>query len=418
MASIEMVGRNRLRGEINVQGSKNAVLPIMAAAILNKGTTVIENCPVILDVASMMRLMESIGCRMNLSGNQLTIDARYLTGNVIRDEYVRRLRASVLLMGAMLGREGDVTMGLPGGCSIGERPIDFHLAAFQAMSARLVESETSIRLSATGLRGVNIHLSFPSVGATENILLAAVRAEGRTVIHNAAREPEIYELCEFLGDMGAKVEGGGTGRIVVDGVEELYDVSFHMSSDRIVAGTYACAVAGVGGEVTLRGDLEAQMVGILPVLRQMGCRTSMGDGFLTVSSDGRPRGVSSVVTAPFPGFPTDMQSQVMTALCLAEQQRSIVMESIFNARFQVVDPLVAMGADIRIDGKKAQINGVKALCGSHVEAKELRGGAALTLAGLFAEGTTRVEGLRYIQRGYEDVVRDLTSLGADIRYVD
>ncbi|WMJ88468.1 UDP-N-acetylglucosamine 1-carboxyvinyltransferase [Anaerocolumna sp. MB42-C2] len=414
MAFIEINGGKQLNGEVNIQGSKNAVLPILAATVLVNGIIKLNNCPKILDVFHMIKILEAIGCIVWWEKSSLIIDTTKLNTSTVPEEYVKMMRSSIILMGALLGRTHSVTITYPGGCTIGARPIDYHLSAFQDMNISLEEEDGLIKCTTTGIKGNEIFLKFPSVGATENVILAAVLASGRTSIINAAKEPEITELCKFLNSAGAKIRGAGTETIEIVGVEFLYPIEFTACSDRIVAGTYLAAVAGTGGEAVLTGIGGDSLHTVIKLLREMGCSILTGENYIIIASSGRPKPIPFIRTMPYPGFPTDMQSQFMSVLMMAAGTSKIV-EEIFEGRYQNVKEQIKFGADIRILGREATINGVPELMGCEVYASELRGGAALVIAGLMAKGKTTIYNPNFIERGYEDICRDLRGLGADIK---
>lgn len=416
MAYIEVIGGKQLNGEVNIQGSKNAVLPILAATVLVNGITKLNNCPKILDVYSMIKILEAIGCKVRWEGSSLLIDTTRIHTSSVPKEDVKKMRSSIILMGALLGRTGTVTITYPGGCTIGARPIDYHLEAFKEMNVCLKEEDGLIKCSTSELKGNDILLKFPSVGATENIILAAVLANGKTRIFNAAMEPEILELCKFLTACGAKIYGAGTKRIEIDGVDFLHCIEYTAASDRIVAGTYLAAVAGCGGEAVITGIGCGSLHSVIDVLRAMGCGIVCGEDYIIIASSGKLKAIPSLKTAPYPGFPTDMQSQIMSLL-MAAKGTSRITEEIFEARFQNVKEQLKFGANIQVNGREAIIHGVSHLTGSEVFASELRGGAALVIAGLMASGKTIIYNPNYIERGYEDICRDLSLLGAEIKYV-
>lgn len=417
MAFIEINGGKQLSGEVNIQGSKNAVLPILAATVLINGIVKLNNCPRILDVFHMIKILEAIGCNVNWDKSSLIIDTTRLNTSTVPEEYVKMMRSSIILMGALLGRTHSVTITYPGGCTIGARPIDFHLSAFKAMNIVLEEIDGLIKCTTNGIKGHEITFKFPSVGATENTILAATLASGRTSIINAAKEPEITELCKFLNAAGANITGAGTERIDIVGVDYLHPVEYTACSDRIVAGTYLAAVAGAGGEAVLTGIGAGNLQAVIKVLQEMGCSIISGEDYIIIASSGRLKPVSIIRTMPYPGFPTDMQSQIMSVLTTAKGASRIV-EEIFEGRYRNVKEQIKFGADIQIHERDAIICGVDSLKGAEVFASELRGGAALVIAGLMAKGKSKIFNPYYIQRGYEDICRDLRQLGADIKMVN
>lgn len=414
MSKIEVIGGKHLHGEIEIQGSKNAALPILAGCILNKGVSKINHCPKIQDVLYMNKILESVGCKIFFDRNTLVIDAGIIDSDVIPEQYVGTMRSSIILLGSMLGRMKHVTIAYPGGCSIGARPIDIHLDALRKMNIEIAEEENVIHCKTDKIIGADIQFRFPSVGATENIILAAVLAEGVTIIRNAAMEPEIIELCRYLKSLGAKIEGEGTQKIRIEGVEKLHDTEYTVVSDRIVTGTYMAALAAAGGSISLKTDCMEQILSTTWVMRKIGCEVETGGDYLTISSEGRKQGIQNLKTEPYPGFPTDMQSQIMAILIHANGV-STIYEEIFESRFKTADEFMKMGAKIEIDDRIATIHGVDKIHGTDLMAFDLRGGAALVVAALLAEGRSIISGSEYIERGYEDICSDLRNLGADIR---
>lgn len=416
MDSIYIYGGNFLRGETKIQGSKNAVLPILAASLLVKGTCVIKNCPRIADVYLMQNLLQELGCFVSWAGSTVTVNAFHVNDKRISGESVTRMRSSVMLLGAALGRFGEVTMAYPGGCVIGRRPIDIHLSALRKMGVEIEEQELLFTAKVNRLQGAEIKLPFPSVGATENVVLAAVTAEGTTVLENAAREPEIVALCEFLTAAGADIEGIGKDCIRIKGIKELHEAKYKVPADRIVAGTYLTAALAAGGSIFLENAPAGQMETLLTVAEEMGACVTVNDEGVGVDVMHRLKACPYLKTEVHPGFPTDLQSPLMAALSIAQGQ-SVIEESIFENRFRIVDDLLRMGADIEVVKNKAYINGVESLKGTDVEAEELRGGAALVVAGLAAEGKSVVRNRHFVERGYENICKDLRNLGADINIV-
>lgn len=414
MSYIEIYGGRPLNGEVRIQGSKNAALPILAGVILHRGTTVLRNCPDISDVRYMVEILEELGCKTSWSGNALVIDASGAEQCQVPARLGDKMRCSVIFLGALLGRMGCAGLPYPGGCTIGARPIDMHLDALRRMGADIHTGCEYLTGTCGRLEGKQISLPYPSVGATENIILAAVLARGTTEIRGCAREPEIVELCRFLNGKGARIRGGGTDSIWIEGVEELRDSTFELTPDRIVAGTYLMAAIATRGRCMLRKAPAEQMGSVIDAAGRMGAVIRrMPEG---IAVDGRraDQPLECLDTSPHPGFPTDIQSQLMAALSLASGS-SRLREQIFEARFGVAEELTKMGADIRIRGREALICGVGHLHGASVRAPELRGGAALVIAGAAAEGKTVLADCHYIYRGYEDICRDMRALGADIK---
>lgn len=416
MAYIEIVGGKQLSGEVNIQGSKNTVLPILAATLLIKGITKLNHCPKILDVEHMIEILIEIGCKVTWEGSSILVDTRGLSTDIVPTELVKKMRSSIILMGALLGRTHRAIISYPGGCTIGARPINFHLDAFRKMNVVLEEEDGLIKCHTDRVKGADIMLPSPSVGATENVILAGVLGLGKTRIFNAAREPEILELCKFLNSAGARIYGAGTSRIEIEGVMSLRQTEYTAPSDRIVAGTYLAAVAGTGGEAVLRGIGCGSLYVVIQTLKQMGSSIKCTQDSISIRSDGTVKAVPEIITAPYPGFPTDMQSQIMSVLMKASGSSKIV-EEIFEGRYQNVPEQARFGAQICLQDRVAYITGVPVLKASEVSAGELRGGAALVIAGLMAEGRTIVKNPYHIQRGYEDICRDLRALGAEIKQI-
>lgn len=413
MKSIDITGGNTLCGEVAIQGSKNAALPLLAASVLIKGVSVIHNCPRISDIFSMIKILESIGCKVRFTGHCLEIDAKDITSTALPEEYVKVMRSSIIFIGAMLARKKEVSIHYPGGCVIGERPIDMHLGALERLGVEFTEEEETIRANAGKLKGNEIFLPFPSVGATQNIVLAAVFAEGVTVIKGAAKEPEVTEVCRFLQMAGARIRGIGTETLEIEGVDSLKETEFTVVPDRIVAGTYLLAGAATRGAVLLENAPVDQMDSLLLMLRNMGAKLHVEQDRVFLNGEEADRAIPFMETRVYPGFPTDLQSPLMAVLARADGI-SIIRETIFENRFRVAKELNRMGARIFLKENQALIYGVERLSGMDVKAEELRGGAALVIAGLLAQGKTKIDGLSYIERGYEDIVRDLKCLGAKI----
>lgn len=413
MSRILIHGGRKLFGSVCVQGSKNSTLPVMAACLLNAGITVLRNYPSIADVDVMQEILEYIGCVINRDEEELVIDTRNASPKPITAEMTGKLRASSVLIGPMLARFGQVQIAHPGGCNIGSRPLDIHMAALKQLGASWEMSEKGIYMRAAKLAGNEIMLRFPSVGATENAVMAAVGACGQTVIYNAAKEPEIVSLCEYLRETGAEISGDGTGKIVIWGGRELSDCIYQPPADRIVAGTYMAAVAACQGTVLLKGCKVSDCRGFLDVYTGMGMSVCCMEDGIQIEQSGRCVNLHRIDTGPYPGFPTDMQSLTMSAAAAAEGTL-IIKEQIFESRFKTAEWLNEMGADIEIAGCEAYIHGVPKLQGASVEGADLRGTAALVVAGLCAQGETVVGHADYIRRGYTRLCEHLRGLGADI----
>lgn len=413
MPSIFVRGGNELRGRVEISGAKNAVLPILAAALMApSGVTQLESVPRLMDVLTMVEVLEHLGVEAEWREGVLELNAERLTASEAPFHLVSKMRASVLIMGPLLGRLGKVRVSLPGGCAIGARPLDLHLKGFSLLGADIVLGHGFIEATARQLTGNTIYLDFPSVGATENIMMAACFAQGVTTIQNAAEEPEIVDLACFINSMSGRVEGAGTDTIVVHGRRSLHAQSYRVIPDRIEAGTYMVAAAITGGELILENVIPEHVISLTAKLREAGVTVhSLLDG-MHVKGNGTIEPVD-IKTLPYPGFPTDMQPQMMALLTLA-RGTSMVTETVFENRFMHVPELRRMGAGIRTDGRSAVVSGVRALSGAPVTASDLRAGAALILAGLAAEGVTEVCGVSHIERGYVGIVEKLKSLGADI----
>lgn len=414
--AIEVCGGQRLSGEIRLQGSKNAVLPLMAASLLCEGETVITNCPGISDVQAMQEVMQELGSSITSGEHCLYMDHSGFSKYQICQEKVRELRASILLMGSCLARFGEVTIAYPGGCSIGKRPIDFHIRAFREMGVTIEEREDKICCTCAGrLQGTEVALPFPSVGATENILLAAALAEGKTTIRNAAKEPEIVELCRFLREAGAVLEGEGTSCIVVEGQKKLHGVTWNLCGDRIVFLTFAMLVAGCGGEIALQskdlfGEKERK------VWHLLGGEEEVKEQTVVLRKERASRAIRYLGTGPYPEFPTDGQSLVLPVLAKANGV-STIEERVFENRFRMIGQLQKMGANIDYVSNRACITGVTRFHEADVTAQDLRSGAGLLIAAAMTEGTSRISREEYIHRGYEDIVGCLNQLGVKARYV-
>ena len=411
--SLMIEGGRRLSGDLTVQGAKNSVLPILAACILSGDVCVLQRCPHLEDVDTSIDILRHLGCAVRWNGPDLEVDSSTLTRWDIPDRLMRRMRSSVVFLGAILARCGQAELSYPGGCAIGARPIDLHLSALRTLGACIREEGGSLDCTAPCLTGAEIVLSIPSVGATENAMLAACGAEGVTVISNAAREPEIVELQCFLNEMGASVEGAGSSTVVVEGGRVLHGCSHRVRPDRMVAATYLCAAAGAGGSVYLEGADYRQLSVVLSVLQQAGCRIRSDEKGIRLRSSGRLSAVAPIRTSPYPGFPTDAQAVMMAAL-LRSRGTTVFVENLFENRYRHVPQMQRMGANIRTEGRVAVVCGAEELRGAPVRATDLRGGAALVAAGLQAAGVTRVEETHHIERGYSDLVGDLARLGARI----
>lgn len=410
-----MEGGKKLYGQVEIQSAKNSVLPLFAASVLTDEPVIIKEVPKIADVENMLRILEELGCETSWQGRDVKIDAKNAACHVLPSALTKELRSSVFMLGPVITRFSRAKISYPGGCDIGLRPIDLHISGLKKLGVNVREENGYVLCEADRVKGAKIHLDFPSVGATENLILTAVKAEGTTVIENAAKEPEIVDLQNFLNAMGAKVQGAGESTVFVEGVKKLHGVEYTPVKDRIEAGTFLIACATCGGKITVNGVKEENISALLHKLRENGCKIEANRDKIEIESDGTLRAVDLVETMPFPGFPTDLQAQYC-ALSASAIGTTLVVENLFETRYKYVAELTRMGADICVRGKNAVIRG-KALHGASVCAGDLRGGAALVVAGLKAEGTTTVSGLCHIDRGYADFDRKLRALGASIRRI-
>ena len=417
MEQLVIHGGHPLRGRVKIGGAKNAVLPIIAAALLgSRGVSVLDDVPALEDVYTISSVLRSLGVKADYAAKEhrLTIDASQIATVSAPYELVRKMRASFLIMGPLLAREGCAEISLTGGCAIGTRPIDLHLKGFEALGAQIDITQGAIHASAPhGLKGARIYFDFPSVGATENVMMAASCAEGQTILENPALEPEIVDLANYLNVMGAHIRGAGTNRIKIDGVPGLLAADYTIIPDRIEAGTYMVAAAMTGGDVFIENAISEHLKPVVAKLQEAGAEIEEDIAGIRVRADGRMKAID-LKTMPYPGFPTDMQAQFMALLAVAEGT-SVVTETVFENRFMHVEELQRMGAQIRVDGRTATVEGGRTLTGAAVRATDLRAGAAMVLAGLVADGETRVGYIHHIDRGYDDLVAKLVALGADIR---
>ncbi|HEX3032170.1 MAG TPA: UDP-N-acetylglucosamine 1-carboxyvinyltransferase [Bacillota bacterium] len=416
MQKLVIVGGTRLEGTIRVSGAKNAALPILAACMLSSGVCKIGEIPHLEDIKVMVSLLEYLGARIEWSGDQITIDSSGVKPLEVTEELMRKMRASNLIMGALLSRFGFCRVSLPGGCAIGSRPMDLHLKGLRALGAKITEKHGYIMAEADRLTGAEIHLDFPSVGATENLMMAASLAEGQTIIRNAAREPEIVDLQNFINGMGADIKGAGTDLIKIQGVSSLGAVQHTVIPDRIEAGTHMVAAAITGGSLRITNVIPEHLEPVTAKLREAGVKVTLGEDWVSAEADG-PINAVDLKTMPYPGFPTDMQAQLMALLTVA-RGTSVVSESIFENRFKQVSELRRMGADIQLEGRAAIIKGIPRLSGAFVEATDLRAGAAMVLAGMAAEDVTVVDKVHHIDRGYERLESKYRNVGAKIMRVN
>lgn len=413
MSKFTVVGGKPLHGEIDIHGSKNAVLPILAASILTDEQIVLHNCPRLSDVENMIEILEYIGCRTRWEGDTLTVDSGGANGSELPELLAGRLRSSITMLGPMLARFGKTRIALPGGCDIGLRPIDFHLKGLAALNVAIFEEGGTVFCNAENIRGADVHLDYPSVGATENLMMAALTANGTTVIRNAAKEPEIVDLERFVNSMGGRVFGAGTDTVIINGVKKLHGTEHTVMPDRIVAGTMLVGAAITGGTLTLNNTRCEQVASVISKLRDAGCEFELNGESVKIIAPRRLKSVGLIETLPYPGFPTDMQAQ-MAALQCVSVGTCILVENVFESRFKYTAELKKMGANITIKNQTAIIGGVNELYGANVSSCDLRGGAALTLAALVAKGTTNISDIHLIDRGYCRFEEMLSSLGADI----
>ncbi len=416
MEQYAIKGGNPLVGEVEIGGAKNAALAILAAAIMTDETVLIENVPDVRDTNVMMQAMESIGVMINrIDRHTVKINASQVHDLVIEDDYIKKIRASYYLLGALLGKYNKAEVALPGGCNIGLRPIDQHIKGFRALGANVRIEHGLIITEATKLKGSHIYMDVVTVGATMNVMMAAVMAEGQTVIENAAKEPHVVDLANFLNSMGANIKGAGTDVIRIRGVSRLHGTEYGIIPDQIEAGTFMFAAAVTKGDVTVKNVIPKHLESISAKLLEIGCEIEESDDAVRVVAS-KPLGHTHVKTLPYPGFPTDMQPQITVALGLS-RGTSIVTESIFENRFKYVDELTCMGANIKVESNTAIIDGVSRYTGANITAPDLRAGAALVIAALAADGISTVDDIKYIQRGYEDFHLKLQGLGAQIDLV-
>lgn len=417
MEIFKINGQKSLSGDVMLHGAKNSALPILCAALLVKGESIIHNCPDLSDVKTTLKILEDLGCRVTRNGDTVIIDADEVTASRIDEGVMRTMRSSILFLGSLVSRTGCASIYLPGGCDIGTRPVDMHIKALKCLGATITENGSSITCCADRLTGAKIILPFASVGATENIMIAAAVSKGKTTIINPAREPEICDLAEFLNKCGARIYGAGETTIEIDGVDKLTPCEHRIIPDRILASTYMSACAAAGGDIVIRDVKPTHLSPVFPVFNEMGCRLYLNRDELRIVAPKRLKRVRMIKTMPFPAFPTDSQSPVTAALTLAKGT-SVIKENIFENRFRFVSQLNRFGADVTVDDQMAVINGVKLLHGADVYATDLRGGAALVIAGIAAEGETTVRSIEHIDRGYANLENNFNRLGADIKRIE
>ena len=412
MSSYIIKGGNKLEGTVKISGSKNAALPIIAACILNKGKTTLYNVPNIQDTQMMYEIIKILGGNVQKKKNKIIVDTSKIDKYEIPDTLMHKMRSSVIIVGAVIGKYKTATFSYPGGCDIGARPIDLHLKAFEKLGITITQNYGNITCNSEKIIGNKIDLDFPSVGATENAILTSVLAEGKTTITNSAREPEIIDLQNFLNKMGAKIKGAGTDEIEIEGVKKLKEISYNIMPDRIETGTFLCLAAITGGKIKLEKTNPNHVTPVINKLEESGCKIEIEKGIIKIESPKKLKAID-IKTMPYPGFPTDMQS-LMAATFTIAKGTTIIVENIFENRYKYTQELNKMGAKITVEGKSAIIRGTRKLYGATTRATDLRGGAALVLAGLVAKGTTVVENIEYILRGYEDFDKKIRALGGDI----
>lgn len=412
MSSYIIEGGHKLEGIVKISGSKNSALPIIAATILNAGKTTLYNVPNIQDTQMMYKILETLGAKIEKKNGKIKIDTSKIEKFEIPPELMHKMRSSVILAGALIGRYQKATFSYPGGCDIGSRPIDLHLKSFEKLGIQVNQNHGNIECNAEKIKGEKIDLDFPSVGATENAILASVLAEGTTIITNAAREPEIIDLQNFLNKMGAKIVGAGTDEIQIEGVKKLKDISYNIMPDRIETGSFLCFAAATKGNIILENVNATHITPIISKLEEAECKIETSKNKIKIIAPKKLKAID-IKTMPYPGFPTDMQSVFASMLTIAKGT-SIIVENIFENRYKYTQELNKMGAKITVEGKSAIIRGTRKLYGADVKATDLRGGAALVLAGLIAKGKTQVEDIEYILRGYEKLDYKLQNLGANI----
>jgi UDP-N-acetylglucosamine 1-carboxyvinyltransferase len=408
---------SRIEGEIKIQGAKNSILPILAASLLCEEECIIENCPRILDVEIGLQILEYLGCKTKISGSELKIDSSNVSKSEIPESLMNKMRSSIIFLGALITRTGEAKLTLPGGCELGPRPIDMHLNGLRQLGIKIKESHGAIECSICKLKGNNITLSFPSVGATENLMIVSSACEGKTIIDNAAREPEIIDLAKFLNKIGSNIRGAGTSTIIIEGTKKFHSTQHRVITDRIVAITYMAAAAITGGELILREVSKEIINSTIPIFEESGCYIKKyNENILKIISPERLRSVKTIRTMPYPGFPTDAQAIIMAMASIAFGT-TVFVETIFESRFKHVGELMRLGANIKVEGKVAIVEGVSKLSGANVAATDLRGAAALVIAGLAAEGKTTISNLSHLDRGYEYIEKNLSQLGVKIRRI-
>lgn len=416
MDSLYINGGRELSGDLDVVSAKNALLPILAGCVISGKETTIHKVALFSDVIYMIKILESLGCKSYISGLDLVIDSSLADKIVVHDKFTKKVRSSIFMLGPLLSRFRKAKVAYPGGCNIGNRPIDLHIKGLKSLNVKIQEKHGYIICDGRTMKAGEVHLDFPSVGATENIMMASVGLRGRTTIHNAAREPEIEDLQNFLNSMGCRVSGAGSSTIIIDGVERFLPSEYTPISDRIVAGTYLIACAMCGGSVKLNGARKQHNLALINKLHNTGVKLKCKDNYIQISSKSRLKAIPTIETQPYPGFPTDLQNQLLSMQVISKGT-SVIIENLYESRFKICNELSRMGANITIKDRMAIVNGVPKIYGANVVATDLRGGAGLVLAGLVADGYTTIEDIYHIDRGYLSIEEDLCKLNAEIKRI-
>ena len=416
METLFIKGGHTLSGSLDIASSKNALLPILAGSIMVNGEIEIKNSTMYTDVVFMLKILEELGCEICEDAKDIYINTKNADKFFVKEEYTKMVRSSIFMLGPLLSRFKKAIVAYPGGCNIGNRPIDLHLKGLELLNVKIEEKHGYITCDGRNMRAGEIHLDFASVGATENIMMASVLLKGRTIIYNAAREPEIEDLQNFLNSAGAKIYGAGTSTIIIDGVKELHSAIYEPIKDRIIAGTYLIACAMTGGEVEINNSIPEHNRALIYKLRQAGCKINIGGKKIHILCKGRTKSIGKIETQPYPGFPTDLQNQILTLQTIS-RGTSVISENLFETRLKICTELSKMGADITTNNQIAIIRGVPKLYGASVMATDLRGGAGLVLAGLTAEGYTTIHDIYHIDRGYKNIENDLCKLNAEIKRI-
>ncbi len=414
MESFYIKGGNTLNGCVNISSAKNALLPILAGSIMCGETVVINKCTRFSDVVYMIKILEELGVKVKFDNDSLVLDCQNANKFFIPDHYTKKVRSSIFMLGPLISRFRCAKVAYPGGCNIGTRPIDLHIKGLKALNVKIEEKHGFIYCDAKNMVSGDVHLDFPSVGATENIMMASVFCKGITRIYNAAKEPEIEDLQNFINAMGGKVRGAGTSTIEIEGVKNLHSVCYTPIADRIICGTYLIAAAATGGKIELNGVIPQHNMALISKIKQTGCKVLLKSDKITLETNHKLKSIPKIETLPYPGFPTDLQSQILTLQTISKGT-SIIVENLFETRFKIYTELTKMGANIIIKDRMALVNGVKNLFGANVVAPDLRSGAGLVIAGLCAEGYTTINDVYHVDRGYFNIEEDLRNLGAEIK---